>query len=85
MPKLRKSIESFWTAPHADLCPGAVPTVDFSSDQSDVDAYGAADEEEEAAEQAQGSAGGRRDATPAKKAKKAADDTRVGRVVAVPA
>jgi len=90
VPKLRKSIESFWTVPHADLWPGAVPSVDFSSDQSDVEAEEAAEEEEEAAEQPARKRKARqesaaKEAKPAKKAKKAAEDSRVGRVVAVPA
>jgi hypothetical protein len=87
--KLRTSTVAFWTAAHADIWPGAVPAIDFGSDQSDVEA-------DEAGGAALGHANGKRkrdaaqqESEPAsrvkKKEKKAAEDTRVGRVVAVPA
>ena len=88
--KLRSGTVSFWTVPHADIWPGALPSLDFGSDQSDVEVAddGAAGRvqqparkrklkarEEDAAEEAK----------PAMKAKNAAEESRVGRVVAVPA
>ncbi len=35
--QLRGSTESFWVVTPADIWPGAVPTIDFGSDQSDVE------------------------------------------------
>ena len=35
--KLQTSIVAFWVATHADIWPGAVPVIDFSSDRSDVE------------------------------------------------
>lgn len=86
--QLRVSTESFWVVPHADIWPGAVPTIDFGSDQSDVEVDG-----EDAAHNAsallQSKRKASKDATGAaakKKAKNGNDDVKfVGCVLAVPA
>ena len=89
MIKLQKSTESFWVLPHADVWPAAVPSLSFDSDRSDVEMDGEREEEEQVQQPARKrKAGGNSNAAepPAqKKVKKAAEKSRVGRVVAVPA
>jgi len=86
---LQKSPESFWVLPHADEWPAAVPSMSFDSDRSDVEVHGVREEEEQVQQPTRKrKAGGNSSAAEApaqKKAKKAAEVSRVGRVVAVPA
>jgi hypothetical protein len=87
--KLRTSTVSFWTAAHVDIWPGAVQAINFDSDQSDVEVDEAGGAPPGHALGKRKREGGEQEGAPAlharKKAKKAAEDTRVGRVVAVPA
>jgi len=86
--KLRAGTESFWTVAHADIWPGAVPTLDFGSDQSDVEAdeNGAADDASARRSAKRNAAAGADGAVAKKKVKQVQDDAKlVGRVVAVPA
>ena len=76
--------------PRADVWPAAVPTLSFDSDREDVEVDGEREEEEEQVRQPRRKRQAGGDSAAAepptqKKVKNAAEDSRVGRVVAVPA
>jgi hypothetical protein len=85
--KLKKSTVGFWVAAHADIWPAAIPSIDFGSDQSDVEiddlrqaGSGKVADKHKRKEKSEGSEA----SSGAKKAKNASNDELVGCVVAVP-
>jgi hypothetical protein len=85
--KLQTSTQTFWVAPHVDIWPGALPSVDFASDLSDVEVADADDAKQSKAQsqQRKRKAQVKAQGKPAAKQKKAAPDTDfVDRVMAVP-